>query len=274
VSEDTSARFRATVQYDGGAFSGWQVQPAVRTVQGDIQAALSRILDHETRIDAAGRTDSGVHAVAQEISFAAPLRWTAAELCRAVNAILPTDIWIPTVAPASPDFHPRFDATARRYEYYLAHGSEAASPIRRGRAWRLGGKLDSSLLRASAAVFLGRHDFKAFARSGQPDVSPVCCVERAMWLRTPLGDLRFTVVADRFLHRMVRYLVGTMVDVAQGRREIAELRQLRGGATDVRPPEPAPPEALYLTGVRYVEGWNRPAGVPGLFPGPVISQRD
>jgi tRNA pseudouridine38-40 synthase len=266
VTDDSSARYRATVQYDGGAFCGWQVQPDVRTVQGEIETALSRIFDRDTRVNAAGRTDTGVHAVAQEIAFPAPLRWKAVELARALNAVLPSDIWIPRVAPARLDFHPRFQATARRYEYYVSRGPEAESPLRAGRAWRLDRALDEHLLRASAVAFLGRHDFGNFAKSGQPDVNPVCCVERAVWIETPLGDLRFSIVADRFLHRMVRYLVGTMVDVAQARRKMVDIRRMLSGAADLRSPEPAPPEALYLTGVRYMEGWNRPAGVPGLFP--------
>lgn len=259
-----SRRCRATVQYDGSAFCGWQIQRDVRTVQGDIEAALSKLLDRATRVDAAGRTDSGVHAVAQEIAFDAPARWTIPDLKRALNAVLPEQIWIQTASDAIPGFHPRFDATARRYEYFIARGPEAVSPIRRGRAWRLTESLDRTRLRECAALVLGSRDFERFAKSAQPDVSPRCCVERAVWLETGLGDLRFTVVADRFLHRMVRYLVGTMVDVASGRRDVAEFRGLLAGAEDVRGPEPAPADALYLTGVRYADGWNRTAGVPGL----------
>lgn len=255
---------RATVHYDGAAFAGWQAQRTVRTVQGEFQATLSRLLDCACRVDAAGRTDSGVHAVGQEIAFGVPSRWQTDELQRALNAVLPDDIRVATLSETSADFHPRFAATARRYEYYLAGGYDADSPVRRGRAWATEREPDPALLRESAAILLGRHDFTRFAKSGQPDVNPVCCVERALWILTPLGDLRFMVVADRFLHRMVRYMVGTMLDVAHSRREIAELRQLVGGGTKVRPPEPAPPDALYLTGVRYRGGWNRRAGVPGL----------
>lgn len=261
---DDSARCRATVQYDGSAFSGWQIQPDRRTVQGELEATLSRIFDRETRVDAAGRTDAGVHAAGQEIAFPLPLRWDASEVLRAVNAVLSDEIRLSSASATRPDFHPRFDATARRYEYYITRGTEAESPLRSGRAWRLADALDDARLRGAASLILGPHMFGRFAKSGQPDVSPHCSIERAIWTYTPLGDLRFTVVADRFLHRMVRYLVGVMVDVARGRRDIDDVRRLLAAATDVRAPQPAPAEALYLTGVRYTDGWNREAGVPGL----------
>ena len=116
---DDSARCRATVQYDGSGFSGWQVQPDRRTVQGELEATLSTIFDRETRVDAAGRTDTGVHAVGQEIAFLLPARWNVPEVLRAVNAVLPDEIRLFSASTTRPDFHPRFDATARRYEYYI-----------------------------------------------------------------------------------------------------------------------------------------------------------
>ncbi len=242
------SRYRATVHYDGSAFAGWQVQPQVRTVQGELEAALHR-LGIEGRLHAAGRTDAGVHAAGQEISFDAPASWTAPRLSRALDAVIPADVWIETLQEAAADFHPRFQATGRRYEYFLAPGLE--------------------LLRAAARPILGRHDFARFAKSGQPDVKTVCTVEKAEWLRTSLGDLRFTIVADRFLHRMVRYLVATMTEQAAGDRPAVDMSRLLAGSADVRPPGPAEPWGLYLTGVRYREGWNRLPGVPGLWPVPV-----
>ena len=260
-------RYRATVHYDGSAFAGWQVQPAVRTVQGEIEAALHR-LGIESRLHGAGRTDAGVHAAGQEMSFDAPASWTAPRLSRALDSVLPADVWIETLQQAAEDFHPRFQATGRRYEYYLAPGSDGRAPSRRrGTAW-IAEAPDLDLLRAAAAPILGRHDFAGFAKSGQPDVKTVCTVEKAEWLRTPLGDLRFTIVADRFLHRMVRYLVATMTEQGAGDRPPEDMLRLRGGSDDVRPPGPAEPWGLYLTGVRYREGWNRLPGVPGLWPVP------
>lgn len=261
-------RYRATVHYDGSAFAGWQVQPQVRTVQGELEAALHR-LGIEGRLHAAGRTDAGVHAAGQEMSFDAPASWTAPRLSRALDAVIPADVWIETLQEAAADFHPRFQATGRRYEYFLAPGPDGRAPSRRrGTAW-IAHAPDLELLRAAARPILGRHDFAGFAKSGQPDVKTVCTVEKAEWLRTSLGDLRFTIVADRFLHRMVRYLVATMTEQAAGDRPAVDMSRLLAGSADVRPPGPAEPWGLYLTGVRYREGWNRLPGVPGLWPVPV-----
>lgn len=258
-------RFRATVHYDGRDFHGWQIQPSQRTVQGDLEAALAELVQRELRVDAAGRTDRGVHASGQEIAFPRPGGWEADELRRALNAVLPPAIWVERLAAADPEFHPRFDATGRRYAYFVGDRPGDASPLRRGRIWALAEGLDREALERSATALGGRADFGAFAKSGQPERGTQCRVEEAGWSRTPLGDLMFTIVADRFLHHMVRYLVATMVDIARGRRQSGELAALLGGHEDPRPPRPAPAKGLYLTGVRYPGGWNRSASVPGLL---------
>ena len=159
------------------------------------------------------------------------------------------------------DFHPRFEATGRRYEYFLGR----ASPLRASRVWEPPSEPDPELLRRGTSLLAGRRSFEALSHAGQPHLGFDCTVESAAWNRTRLGDLRFTIVADRFLHRMVRYLVATLVDVGRGRRALGEWEALLETGHG-RPPEPAPPTALYLTGVRYADGWNRPAGVPGLWP--------
>jgi tRNA pseudouridine38-40 synthase len=266
VDHGDPARFRATVHYAGSAFAGWQAQPDHRTVQGTIEELLGKLFDVPVRIAAAGRTDTGVHATGQEIAFEAPARWNAVDLRRALTSVLPADIWIETARPTSQDFHPRFSATGRRYEYYIGTEEEACSPVRAGRIWQLGKPVDDESLRLSAELTVGERSFGRLSKAGQPDRGTVCTVESADWARTPLGDLRLAIIADRFLHRMVRYLVATMVDVATGRRGQDELRDLISESGDVRAPEPAPAAGLYLTGVRYGDGWNRSEGVPGLWP--------
>lgn len=258
-----SVRFRATVEYDGAAFHGYQVQPAHRTVQGVLEQQLGRLFDRPVRVIGAGRTDTGVHAVGQEIAFDVPATWNAARLERALAGVLPEDVAIRRPRPASADFHPRFQATGRRYEYYLGPGP--ARPIRATRVWTPRSPPDADRLARAAALLPGRRSYEALSRAGQPGLGTVCAVEKAGWTRTALGDLRFTIVADRFLHRMVRYIVATLVDVARGRRTFEEWRDLLERGVG-RPPEPAPARALYLTGVRYRDGWNREDGVPGLWP--------
>ncbi len=261
-------QIRCTVEYDGAGFSGWQFQPDVPTVQGAIEATLSRLFDSPTRITAAGRTDSGVHATAQEVSFDVPARWTPDALHRSLTAVLPSEVRVVRLREAGPGFHPRFSATGRRYEYYVGDRESALSPLRAGRIWQLGVPLSIVALRSSAAALLGPGDFASLSRSGQPERGSRCTIERATWLRTAAGDLRFEIVADRFLHHMVRYVVAVLTDIGTGTRAEGELRSLLSGNGEASPPRPAPPEGLYLTGVRYGDGWNRRSGVPGLWPCP------
>lgn len=259
------ALYRATVHYDGSGYAGFQVQPAARTVQGALEEGLRR-LGIDGRIAAAGRTDAGVHATGQEISFASPRSWEEQELTRALDSVLPEDIWIEHARAAERGFHPRFRATARRYEYYLVVGRDSRSPHRRRGAWGLSRSPDAESLQRAARRILGEGDFSALSKSGQPEAGTRCTIERAQWTPTPRGDLRFTIVADRFLHRMVRYLVATMVEIGSGRRDAGDLRALLEADPGVRPAVPAPACGLYLTGVRYPDGWNREPGVPGLWP--------
>jgi len=264
VSASTPARtvrYRATVEYDGAGFHGYQIQPEQRTVQGVLEARLARLFDGPVRVIGAGRTDTGVHASGQEIVFDVPAAWDAIDLGRSLDSMLPADVAIRRLRIARPDFHPRFQATGRRYEYFVGD----AGPLRVARVWRPPSAPDADRLAEATARLPGRRSFEALSRAGQPQLGTMCTVETAEWCPTALGDLRFVIVADRFLHRMVRYIVATLVDVARGRRTLAEWEELleRGAG---RPPEPAPASALYLTGVRYSEGWNRPAGVPGLWP--------
>lgn len=258
MTNQPTSRFRATVHYDGSGFRGWQVQPSERTVQGDIESCLERLLGEPTRIDAAGRTDTGVHAVAQEIGFNAPKRWTAADLGRALNALLPKDIWIEAARDAEPVFHPRFQATGRRYEYLVGTSPDAVSPLWAQRLWAVCQPLDLDALADDSRHLVGQQDFTGLSKSGQPERGTECCVERADWSGGGNGRLCFTIIADRFLHHMVRYIVGTLVETALGRRPRGELESLLKGGGDVRPPIPAPPYGLYLTGVRYGSEWNHP----------------
>lgn len=256
-----TVRYRATVEYDGAAFHGYQIQPEQRTVQGVLEFQLARLFDGPVRVIGAGRTDTGVHAVGQEIAFDAPPSWDVLDLGRSLDSVLPPDVGARHLRVTRSDFHPRFEATGRRYEYFVGD----AGPLRSARIWKPPSAPDLDRLAEATARLPGRRSFEALSRNGQPWRGTACTVEQARWTLNALGDLRFVIVADRFLHRMVRYIVATLVDVARGRRTLAEWEDLleRGSG---RPPEPAPATALYLTGVRYADGWNRPCGVPGLWP--------
>ena len=243
-------RFKLTLHYDGAGFFGWQVQPGVRTVQAELEAALTRLRNSPTTVIAAGRTDRGVHATGQVASALMPAKWTADALHRALNAILPNDIWIASVEDAHFDFHARYDAVSRSYVYRVGTKPECSSPFVRPHCWPLGVSLSLDDLNDAARRFIGHHSFIAFAKSGQPERGEMCTVSRAEWTESTVG-VEFHVTADRFLHHMVRYMVGTMVDVARGRRPATEIDAMLTGGSSFETSPPAPPEGLFLSHVSY-----------------------
>lgn len=254
-------RFRLTLHYDGTRFFGWQMQPEVRTVQGELQTTLEQLTGEPRTVTAAGRTDRGVHATGQVVALVLPRRWSAATLQRALNARLPGDIWVAEAHPAPAAFHPRYNATAREYGYRLGLAEESRSPFHRPWCWplaRLTGDaasttadLDVEALHAAAALLPGEKSFAAFARAGQEHRGDRCTVTEARWVRWELG-MEFSIVANRFLHHMVRYLVGTMVDIARGRRPLDDMRAMLEPDQDglVTSP-PAPAAGLFLRRVNY-----------------------
>jgi tRNA pseudouridine38-40 synthase len=249
--EPDQHRIRLTLHYDGGGFAGWQLQPGRRTVQGELETALLRLTGAPASVVAAGRTDSGVHATGQVAGVVVARKWTAAELQRALNAVLPRDIWIAAAAAAGDAFHARYDAVARGYAYRVGTTPVSRSPFRRRWCWSLGYALPVQRLNEAAVRFMGTHSFRAFAKTGQPERGEQCTVHRSEWREHRDAVVVFHVVANRFLHHMVRYMVGTMVDVARGRRSAEEIDLMLGGDATVVTSGPAPAEGLYLTRVYY-----------------------
>lgn len=256
----TSRPFLAVIQYDGGGFAGWQRQPADRTVQAEFEAVLERLMGRRTAATGAGRTDTGVHALGQGVSFQATDRWVSqpVELRRALNALLPREIWVERVHLMRPGFDARRSATARRYRYLIGTDDAAASPFRRPYEWALGGaagqSLDVRALESAAAALVGEHSFRGLAAAGANTSHYRCRVALAQWApRADIagGGLRFTVEADRFLHHMVRFIVGTMVDIALGRRPPDDFPRLLAANDNLAASPPAPPQGLYLEAVRY-----------------------
>ena len=245
-------RIKLTLHYDGAGFFGWQVQPGVRTVQAELEAALSRLTDRPISVIAAGRTDRGVHATGQVASMLVPEKWTAAALQRALNAILPEDIWIAAASEVPASFHARYNAITRSYRYRVGTAAEAFSPFHRRWCWPLRDAPNSQLLQDSAERFVGERSFLAFAKTGQPERGELCNVVRASWSDWRYG-MQFDVTANRFLHHMVRYMVGTMIDVALERRPASDVEGLLTNAAGLETSAPAPPEGLFLTRVTYPE---------------------
>ena len=247
-----SRTYLATLQYDGTGFVGWQRQAAGRSVQLEFERVLERLFAHRTVAHAAGRTDAGVHALGLGVSFSAPASWNASSLRRALNALLPRDCWVEDVRPMHPGFHARKSALSRRYRYDIGTDEGSASPFRRPFEWALGRSLDSAALRGAATLLLGEHDFSAYAVKGEPKPHYRCRLLRSEWEPRPADrGLSYHVEADRFLHHMVRMLVGTMVDVGLGRRPLTDVETLleRGDNQETSPP--APPQGLYFVAVAY-----------------------
>ena len=240
------------LHYDGGGFSGWQRQPGQRTVQGVVEDALERLCS--THIDAigSGRTDAGVHAHGQAVGVRVPARWQPSDLRRAMNAVLPTDVWVARADEMRPEFHARYSAVSRRYSYYVGTDDDAHSPFRRRYELAFERPLERRALDAAASEIQGDHSFRAFAVLGTAPAHDEhrCCVAEARW-RDRAGGLVFEIEANRFLHHMVRFLVGTMLDVASGRRPGADMSSLLNAADNREVSPPAPAHALFLDRVVY-----------------------
>ncbi|MEQ1689922.1 MAG: tRNA pseudouridine(38-40) synthase TruA [Gemmatimonas sp.] len=239
-------------QYDGGHFAGWQRQVEVRTVQGEMERVLTRLCAAPTAAIGAGRTDAGVHAHGQGVGVRVPGRWTPPALQRAMNALLPRDVWVKSAHRMASDFHPRRSAIARRYRYLVGTDAGARSPFRRPYEWAPVKPLDRDALAAEAAALLGEHQFRAFAvaHTAPIDDHHRCVIQHATWLERD-GGWVFEISANRFLHHMVRFLVGTMVEVAQGRRPRGSIARLLTVAHNAETSAPAPAHGLSLHEVVY-----------------------
>ena len=243
------------LHYDGSDFAGWQQQPAQRTVQGVLEAVLSRLCDQPVRVTGAGRTDAGVHARGQAAGVEVPLHWSAERLRHAMNSQLPGDVWVARAFEMNPGFHARFSATGRRYSYTVGLDDAAHSPFRRRfeLAWT---KADRALNREAldwcAERTMGSHRFLGFAvRGTAPATDDHRCDVRCCRWRDASGGLVLDIEANRFLHHMVRFLVGTMLDVASGKRPREEFDALLVATANDDVSPPAPPQGLCLEQVTY-----------------------
>lgn len=241
--------------YDGTDYHGFGIQPGRPTIQEVLEHTLRAALGEPVRVTPAGRTDAGVHASGQVVSFETSGRLGAAELVRATNARLPEDILVEGAAEMPPGWDARRSALRRHYRYTIWNRSIPNLWQRRW-SWHLPDRLDLALMRQAARLLIGRHDFGAFAGQAarEPTVrSTTRTVERAGW-REDAGFLYFDITADAFLRHMVRALVGTLIWVGRGRVHPDQLQEIVASADRRRAGPNAPPRGLMLLGVDYDVG--------------------
>jgi tRNA pseudouridine38-40 synthase len=243
--------FLLTLQFDGAGFCGWQRQRDGHSVQAALEKALGQLAGGSVTVIAAGRTDSGVHAEGMPVSVTMPDRWTSPELLRATNSLLPDSIAVRAVRKVRAGTNARRSALNRKYRYDVGCDAAGRSPFRNKVEWSLAKPLDLGALERSAGVLRGEHDFRAFAAVGEPKPHYRCRVTEARWQQLAPGRLRFTVEADRFLYRMVRFLVGTMVQIGIGRLKEEEMARLLRLTHNQETPSPAPPEGLAFVAADY-----------------------
>ncbi|MEK7285073.1 MAG: tRNA pseudouridine(38-40) synthase TruA [Chloroflexota bacterium] len=235
----------ARVSYEGTRYAGFQVQPSAPTVQAELELALATICGEPVRIVGAGRTDAGVHATGQVISFRTAERSDGGTVRRGVNALLPADIAISEVEVAGEDFHARFSATGRTYEYRLRNAPQR-EPLERRREHWVPQALDDEAMARASALLVGRRDFSAFAVGPGGERT----VRRAAWTRDG-ALLRFEIEANAFLRGMVRAIVGTLLWVGRGKIDADAVRAIVEGRDRSRAGPNAPAAGLCLVAVSY-----------------------
>lgn len=241
--------YRLDIAYDGAGFSGWAIQPGQRTVQGELEGALGKILGEPIRLIVAGRTDAGVHALGQVASFSTD-RPVRAALAHSLNSMTGRDLAVLGSTEAPEAFNARRDALSRRYRYRVITAS-VASPFEHRRAMHWRYRHEARLLEECAAAVTGVHDFTAFTPTDTRHRHFHRRVIEAGWTRESESILAFEIEADAFLRGMVRALVGSMLEVGSGRRTIEDFRRLLIGGSRSEAGDSVNPHGLYLLRVSY-----------------------
>jgi tRNA pseudouridine38-40 synthase len=241
-------RYKLTIEYDGSLFSGWQIQPDARTVEGELEEALQTVLQHEADIVGQGRTDTGVHAVNQVAHVDLPDDADPDKIRLSLNRLTGDDVYVKSIEKVSGDFHARFDALSRSYVYTFIR---EPWPLQRAYAAVLARDCDLSVMKSAAALFLGEHDFAAFSKKNEDNFTTLCTVSRSEILE--FGDrIEYHITANRFLRNMVRRIAGTLMDAGSGNISEEEIRdKLQSAEADSAGSKTAPARGLKLLDVKY-----------------------
>ena len=257
-------RFALGLEYDGTRFSGWQRQDHADSIQGVVEDALSRVANETVAVTAAGRTDAGVHALGQVAHFESGAARTLRSWMLGANSNLPREVSVTWVRQVAGDFHARYTAVARTYDYLILN-QPARPALHRARAWWIHGELDVDAMRAAAPLLIGEHDFSAF-RAAQCQARTPMRDLQLLEVRRSGPFIRFTCRANAFLHHMVRNIVGSLVAIGRGEEKPGWLRDVLDAKDRRAAGMTAEPGGLYLAEVHYPAAAGIPA--PGaLWPG-------
>jgi tRNA pseudouridine38-40 synthase len=255
-------RFAACVEYDGRAYSGWQYQPGLHTVQDVLQGALSRVADAPVECVCAGRTDAGVHALGQVVHFDTDAPRSERGFRLGANTYLPPDVSVVWLREAPPHFHARYAATARSYRYVILN-RDSRPGLATGRATWERRPLDAERMQAAAQYLVGEHDLSAFRAIECQAKSPVRRVE-SLTVSRDRDWVRIDITANAFLHHMVRNVAGLLMSVGQGDSPAERVPAVLAGRDRKANAATAPPDGLYLAQVRYPAEFGLPAAAPGF----------
>lgn len=243
-------RYRATLEYDGGPYKGFQLQKDQPSVQGALETAIHAFCGEAARVFTAGRTDTGVHATGQVIHFDLGKDWRPDVVRDAVNAhLVPEPVSLLQVEVADPEFHARFSATERRYLYRIL-GRRSPPALDRGRVWLVKTPLDAAAMEAAGRILVGLHDFTTFRDVNCQSASPVKTLDEVRVWREG-EEVRLAFAARSFLHRQVRSMTGALAEVGMGRWTAADLKAALEAKDRQACAPVAPAHGLYLTGVGY-----------------------
>jgi len=241
---------KLVLEYDGADFSGWQVQPGMRTVQGELEGALLRLTGEQTRVTAAGRTDAGVHARGQVASFSTGSRHEAVTFYKGLNALLPADVAVLSAEDAGSGFDARRDAKLKTYRYLIRDGGPRPA-LERRRVWHIHERLDLRAVSDGAAFLVGEHDFSSFRCAGSDAKTSVRDMKRIEVYRDGEGRAVIEFSATGFLKQMARSMAGTLADAGRGRMAAGEVKDILDSRDRDRAGATAPPHGLYLVNVYY-----------------------
>ncbi len=242
--------FKLVIEYDGSCFSGWQIQKDRPTVQGELEKALSRILNQTVKINGSGRTDAGVHALGQTANFTATTAIFPEDLKKGVNALIKTPIVIRKCSIADPDFHARYDAVSKEYHYHILNRDDP-SALKRNYCSHIRQRLDLKIMNQCCDIISGCHDFKSFEASGSPRSHTQRKIFSAVFEKKSRHHIVFKIEANGFLRFMVRNIVGTIVLAGLSKISKEEFQSILRARNRKLAGPTAPPQGLFLMQVNY-----------------------